>query len=128
MEGRVDTFLNVTDPASLEERALSRQMPLTGLIGLRFDEPDKRWWIEGTLQLADNANILSPGDKNDTERIPPGGHESYAVASLRAGIRVCKDVTVTMACENITNEEYRVHGSGINQPGRNFILGVEFRF
>jgi len=128
MEGRVDTFLDINDPDSLDRRAITRQMPLTGLIGLRYDEPDRKWWVEGTLQLVDNANILSPSDQGDSERIPPGGHESYAVASIRAGIRLSKNLTVTAACENLTNEEYRVHGSGINQPGRNFILGVELKF
>ena len=128
MEGRVDTFTDVTDPTSLTEAAITRQMPLTGLIGLRFDSTDRKWWIEGMVQMADNANILSFNDAGDTQRIPPGGHESYGVASIRGGIRITPDVTLTAAVENITNEDYRVHGSGINQPGRNFVLGVEIKF
>ena len=128
MEGRVDTFLNVNDPTSLVEGAISRQMPLTAMAGLRFDSTDRLWWVEGMIQFADNANILSPGDQTDTQRIPPGGHEAYAVASIRGGVRITPDVTLTAAVENLTNEDYRVHGSGVNQPGRNFVLGVEIKF
>ena len=29
---------------------------------------------------------------------------------------------LALAVENITDEDYRVHGSGVNGPGRNFIL------
>ena len=32
------------------------------------------------------------------------------------------------AIENITDEEYRIHGSGQNEPGRNFVLSLDWRF
>ncbi len=128
VESRVDAFSDLTDPTSGFEDTLTRTMPLTGLIGLRFDSTDRKWWVEGTVQMVDNANMLSLGDMADTQRIPPGGHESYGVASIRGGIRITPDVTLTAAVENITNEDYRVHGSGVNQPGRNFVLGVEIKF
>ena len=30
--------------------------------------------------------------------------------------------------ENVTNVDYRVHGSGTNMPGRNLIVTLETRF
>ncbi|MEX2214560.1 MAG: TonB-dependent receptor [Phycisphaeraceae bacterium] len=128
MEGQVDTFLNVTDPTSLMRRPLSRVQPMTGLIGLRYDEPDRKWWIETTVALADNQDQLAPGDVSDTQRIPAGGTPGYVIWSIRGGVKVCKDFTLFVGVDNITDENYRVHGSGVNGPGRNFILGGEFKF
>ncbi len=128
MEGRVDTFLNVTDPTSLRERALSRVQPLTGLIGLRYDEPARKWWAETTVQSAVKADHLSPGDVADTQRIPPGGTPDWTVWSIRGGIRVTPDITATIGLENLTNEDYRIHGSGINNVGRQVVLGIEVKF
>jgi outer membrane receptor protein involved in Fe transport len=33
---------------------------------------------------------------------------------------------VTLYAENLADEPYRVHGSGIDMPGRNLTLGVEW--
>ena len=128
MEGRVDTFLNVTNPASLRERALSRVQPLTGLIGVRFDEATRKWWAETTVQSAVKADHLSPADVADTQRIPPGGSPDWTIWSIRGGVRVTKDITATIGLENLTNEDYRIHGSGVNSVGRQVVLGVEVRF
>ena len=32
------------------------------------------------------------------------------------------------AIENLSNEDYRVHGSGLNEPGRNFVLTARTEF
>jgi hemoglobin/transferrin/lactoferrin receptor protein len=37
-------------------------------------------------------------------------------------------MTVIAAVENLTDEDYRIHGSGLNEPGRNFIIGADLRF
>ncbi|MFA7238420.1 MAG: hypothetical protein WC058_16305, partial [Phycisphaeraceae bacterium] len=61
-------------------------------------------------------------------RIPPGGTPGYAVVHLRGGWKVCPNTTLYAAVENIADADYRVHGSGSNMPGRNFIFGLEVRF
>lgn len=111
-----------------QKEPISRIMPLTGLAGLRWESPAKRWWVEGTVQLVDDATRLSAGDRGDTQRIPPGGTPGYTVATLRSGWRVNESITLTAAVENVTDEAYRVHGSGLNQPGVNFIFGAQVRF
>jgi hemoglobin/transferrin/lactoferrin receptor protein len=128
MEGRVDSFLNVADPSSLRRGALSRVQPLTGLVGVRFDDPTRTFWAETTVQMAAKADHLSPGDQGDTQRIPPGGTPGWAVWSVRGGVRITTDFSITAAVENLTDEDYRIHGSGQNQPGRNFILAGELKF
>jgi hemoglobin/transferrin/lactoferrin receptor protein len=103
-------------------------MPLTGLAGLRWDSPGRRWFVEGTVQMVDDATRLSTGDRNDTQRIPPGGTPGYTVATLRSGWQVNEALLLTAAVENFTDEAYRIHGSGVNQPGVNFVFGAQVRF
>ena len=64
----------------------------------------------------------------DLTRIPPGGTPGYAVAHVRLGWHHCRKATIGVALENLTDEDYRIHGSGVNEPGRNFIVTAEFRF
>lgn len=116
-----DSPRQVTEP-------FSRLMPLTGLAGLRWDSPGRRWWVEGTVLVADDATRLSSGDRGDTQRIPPGGTPGYTVVTLRSGWQVTDALLLTAAVENVGDEAYRVHGSGVNQPGVNFVFGAQMRF
>ena len=45
-----------------------------------------------------------------------------------AGWRPMKGFSLTGAIENLTDEDYRIHGSGLNEAGRNFILAADWRF
>ena len=125
MYGEVDTY-PTSDPEK-ETEVIDRLMPLTGSTGLRWDATD-RCWFETFVTMADKADKLSTRDKGDTQRIPPGGTPGYAVVSLRGGYRVTDQLNLTAACENIGDVDYRVHGSGLNEPGRNFILAADFQF
>jgi hemoglobin/transferrin/lactoferrin receptor protein len=37
-------------------------------------------------------------------------------------------VRAVAALENVFDEDYRIHGSGYNQPGRNFKFSLEVRY
>ena len=74
------------------------------------------------------ADKLSTRDKADTQRIPPDGTPGYATLTLRGGWNVNKDLSVFAAVENVTNEDYRIHGSGVNEPGTNLVVGLDWRF
>ncbi len=126
MEGEVNTF--PTSAPVVSREPLDRLMPLTGLVGLRWDDPAGNFWIEGLLTIADNQDKLSTRDAADTQRIPPGGTPGYEVFSIRSGWRLQDNVNLILAVENITNEDYRVHGSGQNEPGRNFVIGMDITF
>ena len=39
-----------------------------------------------------------------------------------------KKFLVTAAIDNLTDEDFRIHGSGVNEPGRNFLIAGDFRF
>ena len=120
---------DTTSPSFLggpsEEAPVSRLSPLVASLALRYDSPDQRWWVEGRITAADKQDELSARDQRDTQRIPPGGTPSYLVASIRAGLQVSENLELTAALENITDEDYRIHGSGVNQPGINAIIGAK---
>jgi hemoglobin/transferrin/lactoferrin receptor protein len=123
-EGEVDTFVDV----HIASRPASRIQPLTGLVGLRWESANQKWWIEGTAELARHQDRLSPGDMGDTQRIPPGGTRGYQVFSVRAGWKPCENLLVTAAVENVSDEDYRYLGSGSNEAGTNFIVASRLQF
>ncbi|MDA3925437.1 MAG: TonB-dependent receptor [Kiritimatiellae bacterium] len=125
MYGAVDTY-PTSDPEKVTE-VIDRLMPLTGTLGLRWNATD-RCWIETFVAMADKADKLSTRDKSDTQRIPPGGTPGYAVFTLRGGCRITDQLNLSVACENIGDKNYRIHGSGLNESGRNFILAADYRF
>jgi hemoglobin/transferrin/lactoferrin receptor protein len=90
--------------------------------------PAETVWIEGLLTVADEQDRLSSGDQGDTTRIPPGGTPGYTVWTLRGGFRPLEHLDVTLAVENLTDVDYRLHGSGINEPGTSAVLGLRYTF
>ena len=125
-DGRVDGY-PTSAPKQVEE-PISRLLPTTSLAGLRWTSADERFWIEGSVQLVDDADRLSALDRADTQRIPPGGTPGYTLASVRGGWRIGQNLTLNLAVENILDQDYRNHGSGQNEPGLNAIVGFELVF
>jgi hemoglobin/transferrin/lactoferrin receptor protein len=125
-DGEVEGFPDSSTKSQIEP--VSRLLPVTGLVGLRWDSPERRFWLEGNVQIVDRQDRLSASDIRDTQRIPPGGTPGYTVATVRGGWRVNDLLTLTAAVENFTDESYRIHGSGVNEPGTNFIFGAQMRF
>ena len=126
MEGRVDTF--PTSAQVKTEEWISRLMPFTAQLGLRWDDLARRRWVELVAVGADKANRLSTRDQGDTSRIPPGGTPGYVVLHLHGGWKVRDGLTVDLGLENLLNEDYRVHGSGTNMPGFNLLFGLRASF
>jgi hemoglobin/transferrin/lactoferrin receptor protein len=125
MEGKVEGYPTAT---TTEQEWFSRAMPLSGEAGLRWDAPTKRFWAEAVTTMANVADKLSAADALDTQRIPPGGTPGYAVFTVRGGWKLNLHCAVSLACENVFDKEYRVHGSGVNEPRRNFVCAVDARF
>ncbi|MBC8348350.1 MAG: hypothetical protein H8E24_06980, partial [Verrucomicrobia bacterium] len=47
---------------------------------------------------------------------------------LRGGRSIGENSAISLAAENLGDEDYRVHGSGLNGPGRNFIVSLSHSF
>lgn len=125
IDGEVDSY--PTSSPEKEEEPVSRLMPTTYLAGLRW-APTHKYWLEGLVTIASRQDNLSSDDKRDTDRIPPDGTPGYDVYTIRGGWNVTKSFTLSAALENITDEDYRIHGSGQNEPGRNLVMALDYRF
>lgn len=126
MDGEID---DVSLPSGdVVREPASRLAPLHAYGGLRWQNDGGRQWIEGWFWAVNDQDLLSLRDTTDTQRIPPGGTPGYTVFGITAGMELREDVRLIAAVENLGNKDYRVHGSGINQPGRNLILAVDFLF
>ncbi len=124
LEGSADTFVG----SEKRSEPLSRIQPATALLGLRWTSADGKLWAETTAMIVDNQDRLSPDDESDTQRIPPGGTPGYTVYGLRGSAEVMEGLRLFASVENITDVDYRVHGSGQNEPGTNVIVGADWTF
>jgi len=126
MDTQVTTY-PTSAPIKVRE-PMDRQMPPTGLLGIRWDHAREPLWAEGLVRIAGEADRLSTRDKSDTQRIPPGGTPRYTVIVLRGGAELVEGLHASLAVENLTNQDYRIHGSGVNEPGTNVVLTVDWTF
>ena len=107
----------------------SRQLPLSGSVALRWSDDADKVWIEGRLLAAAREDRFTAADQAaDNQRIPTGGTPAYLVASIHGGYRVNDHLSLTVGLENLTDTDYRNHGSGQNNPGFNAILGATMRW
>lgn len=126
MDGEVD---DVRLPGGeIVREPSSRLAPLQAYGGARWSGYGGRRWIEGWFWAANDQSDLALKDTTDTERIPPGGTPGFTVFGITAGMELEEGVHLVAAIENLGDKDYRVHGSGVNQPGRNLILAVDFWF
>ncbi|MEO8372241.1 MAG: TonB-dependent receptor [Candidatus Solibacter sp.] len=102
---------------------LTRIPPMKGVLGQRWRRRGGSLWAEAYTIVASAQRRLSPADRSDT-RIRQGGTPGFATANIRGGIAAGPLGTVTLALENLTNKNYRWHGSGIDAPGINLVLGI----
>ncbi|MBG7607179.1 MAG: TonB-dependent receptor [Verrucomicrobia bacterium] len=123
-EGCIKTPVFIGGPE--QEEYLSRLLPLSGSVALRWDHVEKPLWIEGRIFASAEADKLSSRDRGDIQRIPTGGTPAYAAVSLRAGYNPTENIQLTAALENLLDDDYRLHGSGQNEPGFNAIFGVKY--
>ena len=123
LESYVDasTFQTATEP-------LSRVQPLTVNLALRWDSPARKWWGEFACTFADEADRLSSADREDTQRIPPGGTPGYALLGLYGGHVFNEHLRANVALENLLDQAYRAHGSGSNEPGFGVSAGITASF
>ena len=124
IEGKAETFPTSAPVKSKEY--IDRLMPLSAQLGTRWDEPEGERWAELLAVFADDADRISPRDAADSSRIPPGGTPGYLTFSLRGGWQISEALSLNVGLENLLDEDYRIHGSGQNSPGRSLVLGLSY--
>lgn len=123
MEGIVATF--PTPNSTKKDEPIDRMQPATGFIGVRWQHESKKYWAEGVVTMVREQHRLSTRDRADTQRISPDGTPGYATLTLRGGVKIDDNITVSAAVENIGDKDYRAHGSGQNESGINAIFAVD---
>lgn len=100
--------------------------PLNGKLGLEyFFNAD--WRLEPYLLFASRQDRLSPRDKRDP-RINPLGTAGWATLNLSLDWQASASMQVGLRLENLTDKFYREHASGIDAPGRNIGVWVNYSF
>jgi hemoglobin/transferrin/lactoferrin receptor protein len=100
--------------------------PLFGKLGAR-------WQVRSTLGLevygfyATGQDRLSSRDLIDP-RINPDGTAGWATLNARVAWRASDRFDLSLRAENLGDKHYREHGSGLDEPGRNFILTADYHF
>ncbi len=117
-----------TTIGELQDRGmpLRRIPPANGLLGARY-LGGRGWWAEAAVRAARTQDRLAPGDVAD-HRIPPGGTPGWVVVNLSGGLPVWRGVGMTGGLANVFNEAYRIHGSGVDGPGRHVWLSARLSF
>ena len=115
----------VRDGVLLRE-PMSRIPPTT--VDLRLRWPLAVWdrpaWLEYHGRLAAAQERLGFRDQIDS-RIQQGGTPGYSVHSLRGGTTLTPSTDLTFGIENLFDELYRVHGSGVDSAGRHLFLRLD---
>jgi outer membrane receptor protein involved in Fe transport len=103
---------------------LRRIPPLNGRLAATYSI--KKFFTTAELLFADKQDRLAAGDKSDN-RIPAGGTPGWKVVNLFAGYQLAA-VKLNVGLQNLLNEDYRTHGSGINGVGRSAFLSINYAF
>jgi hemoglobin/transferrin/lactoferrin receptor protein len=122
MDGEVD---QLDAGGVLTRRPLSRMKPLSFWTGLRYAPTCSRFWAQADVEHSAREDRLSFRDEGDSRRIPPGGTPAWTRVNLRAGATLSRTMRLSLALENLLDENYRIHGSGQNEPGRSLVFALD---
>ncbi len=96
--------------------------PLFGLAGIRWSRA--RLFLDGFVRFASRQERLSSDDIDDP-RIPEGGTPGWFTVNFRWGVTVGQSFILQISLQNVLDQNYREHGSGMNGPGRNLVLSLK---
>ncbi len=108
------------------DEPMSKIPPLGGHVSVRWSASPRPVWVEYVLRWAAPQERLGRRDLADP-RIAVGGTPGYAVHALRASATVSPGVHVSAGFENVLDELYRTHASGVDAAGRHVWVGMSWQ-
>lgn len=106
------------------DEPVRRIPPFNGFLSLQYQS--KRFRAGINCEQAFTQGRLAQGDKDDN-RIPAGGTPGFFVVHGYVGGN-WKNFSIRCFLNNLTNADYRKHGSGINGMGRSATLSLQYQF
>lgn len=94
----------------------------------RFKNFDGEFFVRYNGKKTSNDYALGKEDNEvySADKIN-GFMPGWFTLNIRAGVNITKCLRLNLACENLTNNRYRVFSSGINAPGRNVIVSLRYK-
>jgi outer membrane receptor protein involved in Fe transport len=122
----VEAVLNYTwseerVPGSATEPG-DRIPPLSGRLNFVYDT-GRDFRLDAWLRFAGEQDRLSSRDVQDI-RIDPDGTSGWGILGARGSWDVTGGWQFTLGVDNVFDKRYRVHGSGLDAPGRNVMASV----
>lgn len=109
---------------------LSRIPPTQGILGLRWRQLDRRAYAALYTWMSRRQDRLDPVRDLSDERIPLGGTPGFATLNFRTGRTLGEfdQHRVSLSLENITDQPYLVHGSGVYGTGITGRFGYSYLY
>lgn len=118
---------------------LDHVAPLYGKLGITFRSTCQRVKAEiyslfNAKKPASRFNLNGEDNKGYATQFGMDGAKDWEgmpawfTLNVQASYTPVRNVTIQGGIENILDTEYRIFGSGINAPGRNFVAGVRVNF
>jgi outer membrane receptor protein involved in Fe transport len=107
-----------------KDQPLRRIPPFNARLGSEYSISNYVFGI--VFDYASAQRRLESGDKSDN-RIPVGGTPGFNILNLHASATY-RNVTIRTYLNNVFNQDYRTHGSGINGMGRAFSMMLVWQF
>jgi outer membrane receptor protein involved in Fe transport len=98
--------------------------PLNGSVSLSYDAGSD-YQLEGSVRFASDQDRLSARDVRDV-RIDPEGTPGWVVIDARLQKEYAQHWRLSIALDNLLDKRFRVHGSGLDAPGRNLTISARY--
>ena len=133
------------DPKKPWEARTRREPPLNGIIGIQWEPENTQYWATLFVRAAAEQRRLNRSDIRDPRiqgktRDPAAvefdnngnavdaGTPGWWTLNIRGGVKLFDYTRLTLSLENLLDQRYRPHGSGVNAPGFNVSLSLDNRF
>ncbi len=100
--------------------------PLSGELGVDVDL-NSAWLWQSWLTVAGPQDRLNDRDVRDV-RINPDGTAGWTIVGTAFTYQPNDVWRIHLMADNLLDKRYRVHGSGIDSPGRNFSISLRTRW
>ena len=133
------------DPEKPWEARTRREPPLNGIVGVQWEPLNTQFWatlyVRGAaeqrrLNRSDIRDPRIPGKTRDPAEVEfddngnavDAGTPRWWTVNISGGVKLHEYTRLTLALENLLDQRYRPHGSGVNAPGFNVSLSWDTRF